>query len=471
MNINTIKMSMITSLLLVSSATAGHIVTDTATGFSQNKQYGFGGWDLSNVNVKIVNVNDPHYNVGSFNETDGTYTAMTNGLSFESDISGIGGVLGRLHGKDWPVGEPTGIKIIHDDLAVHNGKPENCIMTTSYLSSGYLNSATPIPNTCSGPFQSHKRFKIDMLRTAYIADGTFGNSIDLVFNLEAEGSSTKRYQIFQKINNYTEKRLDGFKVEVLDANKLPSTSLTLSLGYGEYVGSSSQNNIWDIEDLANMSHGLWGPVDEHFPTPGFFDNKRAYYPVTLSAGNTMLSYVGTMQGGNYQALFGNWLPSKWHPYGAFFDHDNNPNTDAKLLGFWGDPLHTGVNGWHKGYQDDWAAPSDEEIAAWTTVGGNYLIQGIEDSLNLGLNYIVNIGNNNMIGNTFTLRVTPHFAPTAEQVAPSYIYDHPEATHPGSERAEPSEGKGSVPAYDNVSLFIMLLGFLGMGSLIARRKLV
>jgi len=152
MNINTIKMSMITSLLLVSSATAGHIVTDTASGFAPNKQYGFGGWDLSNVDVKIVNINDPHYNVGSFNKTDGTYTAMTYGLSFESDISGRG----RLHGKDWPIGEPTGIKIIHDDLSVHNGKPENCIMTTSYLSSGYLNSAMPIPNTCSGPFQSHK---------------------------------------------------------------------------------------------------------------------------------------------------------------------------------------------------------------------------------------------------------------------------------------------------------------------------
>jgi len=467
-----ITISMAVSLILFSSATAGHIVTDTDLGFTPNKQYGFGGWSLNNVNVKIVDVNDPHYNIGSFNETDGSYTPMTYGLSFESDISGIaGGVVGRLHGKDWPIGEPTGIKIIQNDSEVHNGKPENCIMTTSYLSGRYLNTAVPLPNTCSGPFQSHKRFKIDMMKSTYVADGAYGHPIDLVFNLEAEDSSTKRYQIFQKINNYTEKRLNGFKVEVLDANKLPNTALTLSLGYGEYVGTSGQSDIWDIEDMANMSHGLWGPVDDHFAQPGFFDNKRAYYPVSLSAGNTVLSYVGPMQGGNYQALFGNWLPSKWHPYGAFFDHDNNPATDAELVGFWGDPLHTGINGWHKGFEDNWASPSDEELTNWTSTGGNYMIQGIEDILNLGLNYIVNIGNNNMIGSTFTLRITPHFAPTAEQVPPSYIYDHPNPTHPGSERDDPSEGKGSVPAYDYLSLIVMLFGFLGIGVVMARRKLV
>ena len=467
---NSIKISLIVAVLSTSSVFAGQIITDSAQGVVANKQSGFGGWNLENVDVKIVDLNDPHYNIGTFNSLDGTYSPMTYGQSFESDITSYGTVLGRLHGKDWPLGEPTGIKVIHSDKGTQNGKPENCIMTTSYLFTGYLNTAAPVPNTCSGPHKSHKRFKIDMLKGTYIADNAYGKSMDLVFNLQEGDSSSLRFQIFQKINNYTGKRLNGYKIEVLDDAKMPNPALTFSLGYGEYVGSDARTNIWETEDLANMSHGLWGPVDDHFPTPGFFDNKRVYYPVALSGSNTVISYVGSMHGGNYQSIFGNWLPSKWHPMGIYFDADNNPNTDADLLAFWGDPLHTGVNGWHKGFADGWATPTEDEIAVWTA-GAPYEIAGIEDSLNLAINYIVNVGDNTAIGSTFTIRITPHFAPSTEQGTPSYVNDAPTPNHPGSERNNPSDGKGGVPAYDNLSLLVMIFGFLGIGALIARRKLV
>ena len=465
---NIVKSSLLAAVVFSSSAFAGHIITDTDQGFTPNKQFGFGGWNLDNVDVKITQEPFYNHNVGNFNTLDGTYSTMGFGYSFESDIRGEDGtVLGKLHGKDWPLGEPSGVKIIIGDTSTHNGKPQNCIMTTSYLSSGYLNSAAPMPNICSGPFQSHKRFKIDLQSSMHLGDNAYGKAVDMVFNLQLGDASIQRYQIFQKINNYTGKRLNGYQIELLDANKMPNPALTLSLGYGENAGG----NIWDIEDLANMSHGMWGPIDDHFPEPGFFDDKRAYYPVGLSGGNTVVSYVGPMQGGNYQSMFGNWLPSKWHPMGIYFDHDNNPNTDADLLAFWGDPLHSGTNGWHKGFIDDWATPTDEELAVWTTAGGLYYIIGIEDSLNLGLNYIVNVGDNAAIGNTFTIRIRPHFAPTSEQGTPSYVKDAPAANHPGSERDDPDDGKGSVPAYDNMSLLLMIFGFLGIGALIARRKLV
>jgi len=460
MNKNIFTSTLMIVALSSQASFAGQIVSDMAQGTTPNKQFSFGGWNLDNVDVKIVDLSDPHYNIGSFNTLDGTYSTMAFGQSFESDISNNGTVVGRLHGKDWPLGEPAGIKAIHGDMAVENGKPANCLMTTSYLASGYLNSATPQPNTCSGPFQSHKRFKIDMLNYTYIADNAYGKPIDLVFNLVEGDSSSLRYQVFQKINNYTGKRLDGYKIEVLDDAKMQNMALTLSL----------DANIWALDELANMSHGLWGPVDSHFARPGFFDNKRVYYPVGLSAGNTVISYVGSMQGGNYQSLFGNWMPSKWHPMGIFFDDDQNSNTDAKLLAFWGDPLHTGVNGWHKGFEDAWAAPTEDEIALWTA-GAPYEIGGVEDSLNLGVNYIINIGDNTAIGSTFTIRITPHFAPSDQQGVPSYVNDAPLPNHPGSERDDPSDGKGGVPAYDNMSLLVMIFGFLGIGVLIARRKLV
>ena len=467
---NIIKSSLLAAVLLSSSAFAGLIVTDTDMGFTPNKQYGFGGWNLDNVNVKITQ--EPYYNsnVGSFNALDGTYSAMGYGYSFESEIRGEdGSTTGKLHGKDWPVGEPAGVKIINGDTGVSNGKPENCIMTTCYLCNCIRILEAPIPNICSGPFQSHKRFKIDMQESVYQGDNAYGKAIDMVFNLQAGDSSIQAYQVFQKINNYTGKRLDGYSIELLDVNRMPNSALTLSLG----------TDIWGIEGLANWSHGLWGPAtayfpgfdDHHFPESGFFDDKRVYYPAGLSGGNTVISYVGPIQGGNYQAMFGNWLPSKWHPMGIFFDSDNNPNTDADLLAFWGDPLHTGTNGWHKGIKDDWATPTEEEIAVWTTPGGLYEIKGIEDTVNLGLNYIVNIGDNAAIGSTFTLRIRPHFAPSSQQGTPSYVNDAPEPNHPGSERGDPDDGKGSVPAYDKMSLLVMIFGFLGIGAFIARRKLV
>ena len=457
MKINLIKLSLLLATATTSCSFAGLIVSDANQGFTPNKQYAFGGWNLDNVDVKIVSLADPHYNIGTFND-DGTYSAMGFGLSFESDISTNGTVVGSLVGKEWPIGEPAGIKIINGDNAVQNGKPVNCLMATTYLPGGYLNSPAPITNTCSGPFQSHKRFKIDMLQTTYIAEGAFGKPIDIVFNLVEGDSSMQRYQVIQKINNHTGKRLDGYQLEVLDDGKMSNMALTLSL------------DAWTVDERANMPHGLWGPIDSHFGAEGFFDNKRSYYPVSLSNGNTVISYVGPMQGGNYQQIFGNWMPSKWHPMGIFFN-DNNPSTEDDLLAFWGDPLHTGINGWHKGQADGWASPTEEEIALWTSTGGQYYIAGLEDSVNLGLNYVVNIGDNTAIGSTFTIRITPHFAAGAEQGTPSYVNDAPNPTHEGSERGNPDDGSGSVPAYDNVSFLVMLFGFLGIGVLIARRKLV
>jgi hypothetical protein len=52
----------------------------------------------------------------TFNKTNGTYDAMASGDAFESDIlDSEEKVVGRLHGKDWPLGEPSGIKVTNND--------------------------------------------------------------------------------------------------------------------------------------------------------------------------------------------------------------------------------------------------------------------------------------------------------------------------------------------------------------------
>lgn len=412
MNENIVKMSLIGTILFSSGAFAGKIIGAIPTDPVVSKtQFGFGGWDLTNVSVKITDTEYHEIVTKIFDTGDGTYDTMVLGDSFESKITTGGEVRGKLHGKDWPVGEPAGIKVINGDTE-KDGKPGNCILTTSYLDGADLSSATPKPVICSSDFQSHKRFNINLQPSTAGLDGDDGNPVDLVFNLQPGDDTTQRYQVLQKINNYTDKRLDGYTVEVLDASGQPNNALTLSLGIGENAGT----DIWDETERANFSDGLWGPEDSHSEV-GFFDDKRVYYPVVLSSANT-ISYAGNLIGGNYQTIFGNWLPSSWEPTGILFDDDNDPATDAVLLAFYGDPLSSGTDAWHKGKADNWAIPTDEERLRWSNYP--YSEEAIEDVLNLGLNYIINIGNNGAIGSKFTLRITPHIAPTASQTPPTYV---------------------------------------------------
>ena len=469
-------MSLVAAMLLSTGAYAGKIIGADVSGanpvpaWEPNTQFGFGGWDLSrSVEVYITNLDyDPIGNI--FSEEFGTYDDMFIGNTFESQLWVGEDIRGLLHGKDWPVGEPAGIKIVNGDPDTKNGKPENCILTTSYLTAdknggvdGLLNTtadAGPAPVICSSPFQSHKRFKVNMqTSTVAVQDpDRYGQPFYLAFNLDPEDSSTEkmRYQVFSKLNNYTGMRLDGYKIEILDGDLNVDENLTLSIGLKENIKGEGEDqkisDIWEVEDMANYSHGLWGPQtfeepDPHFPTDGFFDSTRAGFEVNATGHDTNTLVGGpTTLGSNYEDLFGLWLPSDWAPKGIFFDNDNDPLTDAELVAFWGTapdaPLGT-LPTWHKGKDYDlsdgdqsWAEPTIEEFLTWVT-DPLYEVGTIEDTLNLGLNYIVNIiGDNTQIGDSrVVLRITPRVA--EDQAYPSYIdgegnYIEPVADYNGTE---------------------------------------
>jgi hypothetical protein len=453
-------LSVAAALLLGTSTYAGKIVTDAVfidgnvskPVFTANKQFGFGGWNLDNINVKIVSILDYATALAGtvFDKVTGVYTPMSVDQSFESEISTGGEIRGKLHGKDWPVGEPSGIKIINDDLAVHDGDPVNCIITTSYLEGHYLDSVDPRPTTCSAGFQTHKRFKINMLSTAVdVVDSEgYGQPIELVFKLASGDTTAQRYGVLQKINNYSGKILDGYKVEVLDENGTKNPNLTIVLEK-------------EIEDLANFSNGLWGPPDDHFPTQGFFDSVRAYYPVTVVDPQTV-AFHGDIQGGNYMAVFrSNWLYSAIAPQGIFFDNDGDPSTDAALVAFFGVPPTLPADttpGWYRGQVEKWAPVTQAQVDAWLAdPSGVYTQDIIEDVLNLGITYTVNVGDNSKIGSTFIIRITPHVDGTSTDT-------------PLPVSTSDSGGGGGFDALDNVSFIAMILGFLGIGAFIARRRL-
>ncbi len=415
-------------LSLLGTAHAGKVVEQPAA--MPHAPDGFGAWNLSNVTIDVPD--------GSFDPLTGAYVFGPGGVFFGFVDDGTATHTGRVGGKDWPVGEPPGIKVVNDDLLVSNGKPQNCLLTTSYLEGAYLDAPVPQPTLCSSDFQSHKRFKVNMLPPALDA------SVDLVFNLEPDGT-TRDYQVFQKINNYTDARLSGFVLQV-GVGVGASFQSASDAGLSDRLWLSTPASIWDPVDIATFSHGLFGPADQHFPTDGFFDDQRAGFFTTVTEyvpgggiGDTLSST--TTQGSNYAQIppgtgpieqFGPWLPSLWLPHGIFFDDDADPTTDAVLMAFWGETAAgSGSYAWMMGDADGFAPVDPGTLATWE-VDPLYEIGEIEDLLNLALNYIVTVGTVDATWSTwdpatsqatFTIRMTP-VEDTSGVGAPGYVANPP-----------------------------------------------
>lgn len=434
-----VKMSVVTAMLLSSGAYAAQIVgADANESRTDNIQFGFGGLNLENVTVNLSTGDD-------FNVTDGSYTPMALGDTYESSVFSSDDDkldestrLGYVTQKIWPISEPTGIKVINNDGDVNQYKPTNCIIASSYQGDSntsdsddrtyYLDSDTPKPVICSSYSGSSKRFQLVLNENIMDEINTttgYGKSIDLVFNINSSVGE-HRYQVFQKVSNFTGMRLDGLKVEVLNADGLVDSNLTISLGLGEADGG----NIFGADEMAFYPPGLWGDgTKDHLPK-GWFDTKSAGYLVDGNGTNTITTTNNNSPvDGNYEALFGNWIPDKWVAWGMHEEFD--PTQEPALLAYWG-TTPGDVNAtpaWYYGmYNNDeehtnFAPVPDTVIAQWAAnmktddnPDGKYVIDDIEDLPNLSLNYIVNVGAG--IDNNFTIRFTPKVS--EDQTPPSYF---------------------------------------------------
>ncbi|MGB9346157.1 MAG: choice-of-anchor F family protein, partial [Ilumatobacteraceae bacterium] len=243
------------SLTVASTASAGIIPDDTPVA----------GWNLDNVTVTLNGAPSPVGVTGSwFNPVDGSYNfGPDSDYTYQADIdNGAGEVLGIVLAKDWPVGEPPGIKIVNNDEGpINAGRPDNCIMATSYLDPNFLDTddpAGPVQVTCSSGFQTHKRYKLAMLPTT--VDGAAEEGIDLVFNVGYDSELESRdYQVFQKINNWTDGRLDGFKIEVGTGIGTGFAASNADGGVGlTNLSLSVPDDFFDPNQLATFSQGLFG---------------------------------------------------------------------------------------------------------------------------------------------------------------------------------------------------------------------
>jgi Calx-beta domain len=394
-------------------------------------QDGFGGFNFDNVDVVLDG--DP---ASTFDTSTGAYSfAPGSDFSYESrvyddDVQTT--MMGIVLAKDWPVGEPAGIKIVNDDTDVKAPKPENCIMSTSYIDGNYLDEADPQMVICSSSFQSHKRYKLAML-PATVAGGAGSEApIDLVFNVEAEAGS-RDYQVYQKINNWTGVRLKGFTIQVGTGTGGSFIAASGAGGAGlANLSLSVPDTIWAFDQLANFSTGLFGGL---LGVDGYFDpDTRAGFYIAEhgtengnSSGKTDTLTSGAILPSDYPSIppvtgaavnqFGDWLPNTMLPYGIFYDDDGNPNTDAELVAWYG-VNNTGI-GWMTGQAGGFADISDDMITNTWSNNSLYSMGVIDDLVNVGLNYIVTVGDVRAVSSSFTIRITPVIADNPS-VDPTYV---------------------------------------------------
>ena len=364
-------------------------------------------------------------------------------------------------------------------------------MATSYLGAEdievdpttyFLNDDSPAPVLCSSYAGSSKRFQLVLNEN--MVDGTalgaYGKSIDLVFNIAATGGE-HRYQVFQKVSNFTDMRLDGFTIEVLDAN------ITLSLGVDEQRDRDdilTGGDLWPDYEYAFYPPGLWGDGTKTHLEKGWFDIEPAGFNASLD-GDKQTITSGTRLPGNYVELFGVWQPEKWTPIGMHEVVDPLLG-EPILIAYWGTtPTETfnDAPNWHYGMDHDtsdgdqsFEIPSDDVLAIWAgdlqtsdNPDGKYVIDYIEDIPNVSMNYIVNVGAN--VENNFTIRITPKVS--LNQDAPSYIskddnitYIEPVLPDAGTDTGTSGGGGGGGCTYnpnsknfDMTFLMMMALGLL------------
>ncbi|MDM7951550.1 hypothetical protein [Hydrogenophaga sp.] len=151
----------VAAMLLATSAQAGVIADSNPTvaptflgscGTSGAAEACVGAWNLDNVDVQQVRA-DGTTTFGSFEKSTGAYAAMASGESFISSVKdAMGSVMAKVTGKVWPVGEPSGIKAVNGDTQTKNGKPQNCLINSSYL--GFDVSTSGLEPTSTAPHPS-----------------------------------------------------------------------------------------------------------------------------------------------------------------------------------------------------------------------------------------------------------------------------------------------------------------------------
>lgn len=289
---------MVRQLSFISLLAAGALALPTVTTAASITQ-----WNTSNVDVGAVD-SDPNDDIGGAS------------VIYDQDVSGGVPPGATSNGQIVyiaPESNSPGLKVVQEGYDVFDG----CIMAFSTA-------------TCTSPFQSGKRIKQQVTNVG---------TIDLQFDVEADGQGESIYQVYHRLINVTGGKLDGFEVE-------------LGFGIGDSFQASGSNdglrfaNVADgvefgpdnVAAFSQYPFGLFGGVPLNpnpLNLPGFFDTvDRAGMNVILNED----SILSNGYYGSYDARFGSWLSQEDVPDGLLYDYD--PGVADPLVMAW-----ASVDGW------------------------------------------------------------------------------------------------------------------------------
>ncbi|MBF9032623.1 choice-of-anchor F family protein [Rhodobacterales bacterium HKCCE2091] len=261
------------------------------------------GWNTTNVIVGAPDT-DPTDDIGGAS------------VVYDRDVSGgvpAGAVTNGQVVYIAPESDTPGIRIDQTDFAVYDG----CILASSTA-------------TCTSGFQSGRRIKQQV---------TGEGSIDLVFDVSADGTGEAIYEVLHRLINVTGSELTGFELQL--GTGVGSGFTASTDGDGLRFATTADGVELGPDDVSSFSQypfGLFGgePLNPNpLNLPGFFDTmSRAGFDVaqaedSISSGD----YYGT-----YADLFGNWLSQDMVPDGLLYDYA--PGTADPLVMAW-----AGATGW------------------------------------------------------------------------------------------------------------------------------
>ncbi|NNK66416.1 MAG: choice-of-anchor F family protein [Rhodobacteraceae bacterium] len=386
-----IRLSVLASLLLSSTVVMPTLAT-AAT---------ITGWNTDNV-VEGAEDTDPTDDVGGAS------------VVYDQDVSGGVPTDAESNGQVVyiaPESNTPGIEVDDTDYSVFDG----CILSSSTA-------------TCTSPFQSGKRIKQQVTDTG---------TIDLVFDISADGEGESIFQVYHRLINVTGGTLDGFEIQL--GTGVGSEFEASGESDGLRFATTTDGVEFGPNDVAAFSQypfGLFGgePLNPNpLSLPGFFDTvDRAGFEVSL--GEDVISsgeYYGT-----YDDRFGSWLSQEDVPDGLLYDYDpgnadplvmawagvtgweflrgTDPGSELNFLGvepigsliFGYDFVYDPVNGVSESMMNYIMANLVDEFADPLEFGTDLFIDPIEDLANLNLTFAIAI--DDLLAesfSSFTLRVT------------------------------------------------------------------
>jgi hypothetical protein len=261
---------------------------------------------------------------------------------------------------------------------------------------------------CGGEFQSGKRFK-------NVLTGT--GPVDFVFNTDPDAlDPSGPYRLFHRLINDTGEDLVDLIVSLgtgVGGDFQPSGT-----GDGLRFSASTEFGGADLPATSQFPFGLFGDAstNQNFTLDGFFAPARSGFTIPdFSDDGETDSFSTSGLFGPYSDLFGPWMTLADVPAGAFWDFDNDPDTDDLLIawlngdGLWEQRRDFDGNGTGV----DNIIPIDPttygSLDALVDAFGPQLGQGvIEDLANLNLNYAIDVAG--FAGDSFTLRVQASAVP-------------------------------------------------------------